>query len=236
MAKSSSRWIFVVATLALSLAGWAGSAQAGPTLDISGAITITIVDNSPQDMNPLPGAILFTGTGGAFVVNVDTGLSKPALPTPNMMDLNAVLVTLSTSVTDITFKLGDIGFGSLSGGANLVQNFGGTLTAPPGSTITFNGYEDNGNTLFGTGGPHVGPATFGPGPFGNQQITGLLGTSPFSLTETVTIHLTGPGTVSFDTELRIVPEPATLTLLGLGVLGLGACVWRRRKDEGTPTR
>jgi hypothetical protein len=52
----------------------------------------------------------------------------------------------------------------------------------------------------------------------------------------VTIHLTGAGTTSFDTELKVVPEPATLTLLGLGVLGLGACAWRRRKGDGTPTR
>ena len=26
------------------------------------------------------------------------------------------------------------------------------------------------------------------------------------------------------------PEPATLTLAGLGALGLGGCAWRRRKD------
>src|SRR5439155_27313556 len=91
-------------------------------------------------------------------------------------------------------------------------------------------------TIFGTSGLHVGPATFGPGAFSGLLLAGSFPVAPYSLTEIVSIHFAGPGVTSFDTELRVVPEPATLTLLGLGVLGLGACAWRRRKGEASPTR
>ena len=54
------------------------------------------------------------------------------------------------------------------------------------------------------------------------------------MTEVVTIAFNGPGTASFDysADNTLVPEPPSLTLAGLGVLGLVDYGLRRRKARG----
>jgi hypothetical protein len=242
MVKSSSSWIRVLAIFALTLAVSVSAAHAGPQFQISdGVTTVTVVDNGPGDSDPTVGVILYApGGGGPFpglLVTIDTGISKPVHPFPGTIDLNAVEVTsTSAGAQDFILKLSDTDFSFPQFATQLAMSLGGTLGGPAGSTITFDGYEDNTNTIFGTSGLHVGPGTFGPGAFSGTFLAGSFPVAPYSLTEIVSIHFTGFGVTTFDTELRVVPEPATLTLLGLGILGLGACTWRRRKGEGAPTR
>jgi hypothetical protein len=246
MPKNKSYWRarFVVGLLAAALVASVSVplAHAGPVFQISdGTTTVTVMDNAAGDANPLVGAITYApGGGGPFPglsLTISAGVSKPVYPIPNAIDLFSMQITDALpGIKDFTLKFSDTDFTHLLGSANLVLALGGTLTGPGGSIITFDGYEDNTNTLFGTGGAHVGPAAFGPGPYSTQQAVSIIGVSPFSLTEVVTIHFTGPGALSFDSELKVVPEPATLTLLGFGLMGLSACAWRRRKGVGTPTR
>ena len=56
----------------------------------------------------------------------------------------------------------------------------------------------------------------------------------YSMTEVVTIAINGPGTASFDysADNTLVPEPSSLTLAVLGVLGLVGYGLRRRKARG----
>ena len=241
MAKSSSSWIRILAILALTLAIWVSAAHAGAQFKISdGVTTVTVLDNGPGDSDPTVGVILYApGGGGPFpglLVTVDTGISKPVHPFPGTIDLSAIEVTsTSAGAQNFILQLSDTDFSFPQGATHLVMSLGGTLTGS-GNTISFDGYEGNTNTIFGTSGLHVGPATFGPGAFSGLLLAGSFPVAPYSLTEIVSIHFAGPGVTSFDTELRVVPEPATLTLLGLGGLGLAACAWRRRKEEASPTR
>jgi len=223
MAKSSSSWIRILAILALTLGVWVSAAHAGAQFKISdGVTTVTVLDNGPGDSDPTVGVILYAPGGGG--------------PFPGTIDLSAIEVTsTSAGAQNFILQLSDTDFSFPQGATHLVMSLGGTLTGS-GNTISFDGYEGNTNTIFGTSGLHVGPATFGPGAFSGLLLAGSFPVAPYSLTEIVSIHFAGPGVTSFDTELRVVPEPATLTLLGLGVLGLGACAWRRRKGEASPTR
>jgi hypothetical protein len=72
--------------------------------------------------------------------------------------------------------------------------------------------------------PDTFAGVFGPtGPGGGMAITGWAGTSA---TGTYTIALTG---AAFKDVAGAVPEPGSFALLGLGVIGLAAYTWRRRK-------
>jgi PEP-CTERM motif len=71
--------------------------------------------------------------------------------------------------------------------------------------------------------------TFGPGAFSSSDSEGFVHSGPYSLFTQATINFTGPGVVSFDSDLSTVPEPTSLLLLGSGLAGIG--LWSRRKKK-----
>ncbi len=170
----------------------AQSVSAALTLKMqSGATTVTIEDNDPQDNNATVGLIVFNGPVGSFNVLGATGLSKPVVGDASVARLDLSVVTINSAVgSTLTISLTDTDFGDGSGDTILTSSIGGTTAG----TTTFQSYLDLANQPFGTSCTSGSQGPFG-GAFDDEATGDCALNGFFSLTAVATV--TGTGIQSF---------------------------------------
>lgn len=232
LAKSGAAFAVVAA---MSLATTADAEAAMMMRLTQGANQVVISDGGAGDANGAVGAITFVGSLGNYTLNVSTGLSKPVLGSAAsaQMDLNSVNTstgggTLVIELTDTDFL--PFGVGRLRG------HVGGTTRG----TASFSVCKNASNAEFDCVNP-AAQVNLGPfvGAANNPLAFQGTGDAPhsalgfYSMTLIATItHGAGQGIVtSFDFDIDNVPEPASLALFGLGLLGAGAASRMRRKKN-----
>ncbi|HJY76999.1 MAG TPA: PEP-CTERM sorting domain-containing protein [Burkholderiales bacterium] len=226
--------IIQAATAAL-LAGMVPAAHAIPTLSFSvdGGPTITCADGAVCDTNASAGVVTFSQSLGDFVVNVSTGLSKPTLTTgAPLIDLNTVNVQVTGGAHTLQIGFSDTGFDIYGG--RITTDYGGTLNGI-GASLDYSAYYDAGNTLFGQG-TLIGGGSSGSGAYSGSADGGWSPNADYSVTEILTLT-TGGGMTVFSGDFSVnVPEPGTLALVGLALLGFAAAYRRRVPARASASR
>jgi len=217
---------FLQAAVAAGLLGLVPGAHAIPTLSLSadGGPAIACADGDACDTNSAAGVVGFNQSIGDFAINVTTGLSKPMLTGGDpLMDLNTVNVQMWGGAHTLVIAFSDTGF-DLYGG-RITTQYGGSLSGT-GASFEQAAYYDAGNTLFGQG-TLISAVGSSAGPFSGSVDGGWTPNAPYSVTEILTLK-TGGGMTVFSGDFEVnVPEPGTLALVGLAMLGL-ALAHRRR--------
>jgi hypothetical protein len=168
----------------------------------------------------------FTGTLGAFKINVLTITGQDDLSNPSIQDDGDLSLSSKSGNQSITFDLTqtDLNAGAVLTTLNYMMKFSAAIDGNLSDARTFYIDPTNNGGLTDNLGGTINAQNITK--FASESLSGL-----YSITEVISItaHASGAELSSDDKiQYGAVPEPATLGLLGTGLVAFGA-MRRRRK-------
>lgn len=185
---------------------------------LASADTITVsssLGGSQSFACPMPAACNFITTVGGTVIDV-IGAGNSIAPTVQLTASEAASAAQTLTIT----YLANIA----TSGTNFVQSFSGTFAQGPTVSANFSSfYNSLANLIFSQ---NIGGAGTVFGMSANNSGSYAL-TGPFTLIEQYTITLPGTTQSAGISGAFAIPEPASISLIGLCLLGLGTVLRRK---------